>query len=203
MLRLYVSTGNTKIGSTPNVSLLPVLTCGKTVPCRQKCYALKGCRAYSGVIPAWAANTLLWSTDPDKFWAQLTTWFAAKKKPPKFFRWFVGGDIPDTDFLEGMKVFAARHPQTAFLAFTKRGFAVQTPAADLPPNLTLWFSAWPGWGYEKLQAAQANGYPVAWYHPKNGADLFMPNTSVECPGKCDKCRMCWSKKTRNVFFFEH
>lgn len=204
MLRLFISDGNIKIGKTPNVSLLPGVTCCKKAPCLRKCYALKGCKSYPGVIPAWAKNTLLWATDPDRFWELLGLWFRSQKSPPKYFRWFVGGDIPDATFYLRMIDFARRHPDTRFVSFTKQRFVVEFyPAAALPKNLRIWFSAWPGWGDEEIRFARKNKYRIAWYRPDSGADPRMPKQVLRCPGKCEKCRACWGNGSRDLCLYEH
>jgi hypothetical protein len=205
ILKLHVSSGNSKIGRTMNVSMLPGVTCTPDAPCKSCCYALKGCQSYPEVIPAWAENTMLWNMQPVKFWTQLEDAFERKRTPSRFFRWFVGGDIPDAGFLGGMIDFARAHRGTVFLVFTKQDFALVARAAGAgwPTNLRLIWSAWPGWKHEATQTAILNGVPVAWFRAAVVPDPRIPDSAFYCPGRCEDCRFCWNTTRRNVVFDEH
>jgi len=48
-----ISNGNTKLGRIPNISLPPIKACGKDVPCKSDCYALKAYRQYPATRKAW------------------------------------------------------------------------------------------------------------------------------------------------------
>lgn len=193
MLKISISPGNTKLGRTPNLSLLPGVTCHPDVPCRKACYAYKACKSYvKSVVPCWATNTLLWNMEPEEFWRQVRAWFEKRRRnPPGFFRWFVAGDLPSPGFLYAMAGLAGENPETRFLFFTKRVDMVPH-ARVLPRNLVAWYSAWPGYGDQQLADARQKCIPVAWYQPKVGRDVRMPVETRHCPKHCEKCRSCWS-----------
>lgn len=207
-MKLTVSDGNTKIGKVPNISFLPGVTCGADVPCRKDCYALKGCQTYSQVIPAWAGNTMLWRMRPEKFWGQLQDWFMNQKSQPEKFRWFVGGDIPDSTFLKDMNTFATANPKTKFLVFTKNVAAIcdlllmPEKANVRAPNLSLYFSAWPGWKEPQTETLRRLGVRVAWFQPKDAPDPRIPRDAFTCPGHCPQCGACWVGK-KDVVFHQH
>ena len=208
-MKVTISPGNTKIGRTPNISFLPGLTCQSDVPCKRNCYAVKACRSWAEVVSSWANNSMLWAMRPDLFWKQIDEWSEARsRKPPEYFRWFVGGDIPSLSFYEGMVVLADKNPRTKFLAFTKNGDVVQHHLfRGHPVNLVLFFSAWPGWRTDQTATIQSAGGNVAWFQQKDGPEeriQYYEKTCIKCPGKCQACRQCWNPKPgQGVIFHEH
>lgn len=205
-MKLHITDGNSKIGKTLNVSMLPILTCATNAPCTKDCYAMKSCVSYPEVLPAWTENTLLWFTRPNDFWAQLEDAFKRKRNPPKFFRWFVGGDIPAPKFFFEALDFARRHPGTKFWMPTKRKFAVEYAMAhpdEVPPNLRLGWSAWPGFEVPFTEEVVKSGHFIAWMRPKEG-DPRIPANAFVCPGKCEACRFCYgTNQSRGVIFDKH
>lgn len=53
---ICVSNGNSKLGSIPNISLIPGKDCGD-VPCKAQCYALKAWKQYPETRAAWKRNS--------------------------------------------------------------------------------------------------------------------------------------------------
>jgi hypothetical protein len=176
--------GNNKLGSIPNLSLLPVVTCAKDAPCTCKngCYAKKF--LYPNVKKAWGQNTEM-AKNPKSFFASLDRQFA--KKTVKWFRFFVSGDIPSYSFLCNMMKFTAKHPGTKFLLFTKRYKWVNRwlRKHTRPSNCTIIFSSWTDYPMDN-----PHGLPVAWM--RDGIEDRIPTNVMECPGNCENCGMCWS-----------
>lgn len=211
-----VSDGNDKIGKTPNVSLLPIITCSKGVPCAGKCYCLKALRTYSEVLKKWNANTMKWITDPIGFQADVEKQLEERK--PEYFRWFVAGDIPDARFLTMMKNIAASFPGTRFLAFTKRYefFGTFIPGVDhfqwysrefmnIPFNLTIVLSRWGSWKQELWNQQTKLEFPTSSVIFKNSVlDTAPAGRSGEffCSGKCEGCRLCWKLDPGEIVYFE-
>jgi hypothetical protein len=189
-----ISAGNSKLGKIPNVSLTPIKSCPNGIPCAKDCYACKHAyNLYPSVRLLWDKNLyILRQGGVDEFFNRLYSEF----KPCKFFRIHVGGDFFSQEYLDGWKQFARKHPETIFLAFTK---AHALNYSNLPSNLKIVFSMWPGFGDTKKQR------PRAWMRDSNNLDNRIPMDAIECPGSCDTCGMCWQldKLGKDVVFDKH
>ena len=194
-LKCAISNGNSKLGAIPNISLIPGRDCGD-VPCKRECYALKAWKQYRETRAAWTHNSKLAHGNPDRYFAQLSDYLT--RKSPAWFRWHVAGDILDQSYLDSMKSIAMQFPGTRFLAFTKRQDLYYS---DLPSNLAIVFSMWPGWGSE--EKARSSGLPIAWM--QDSTEGRVPANAIECPGSCENCAMCWNLKRigRDVVFDKH
>jgi len=181
------------MGKVLNLSLTPGASCAPGVPCFGDCYARKSAKRSKQARAAWEHNFNLWKSDPREFERSVVE--QIEKKQPKFFRWHVAGDIPDAMYLAMMYRVACRFKRTKFLAFTKRYNLVR----ELPPaNMSIVLSAWPG--YEIHNPLNLS---VAWM--QDGTEQRVPQGSLECPGGCDECGMCWSLNVigRDVVFDKH
>lgn len=119
-LKVSISAGNVKIGRVMNVSLSPVLTCGAMCKhCIRLCYDLKACLQYINVLLARARNTALALYNRPEYFAQIEKAIARRKKN-FYFRWHVGGDIPDADYFDNMVRIAAKYPHFIFWTYTKK-----------------------------------------------------------------------------------
>ena len=191
--KVSISKGNSKLGKNlSNISLTPVLSCATGVPCAKKeCYALKSYRMYPNVREAWDKNLRIFLKDPAVYFEQINVHLQSKLS--LFFRWHVGGDIPNIRYLLGMVEVAAKNPQTNCLAFTKNyGILAGLDEKDLPKNLNIVVSAWPRFAMPKY--IRDNGYKIAWYD--DGTETrFSKKFSITCSGKCDDCLKCWEKSS--------
>ena len=202
MKKIHISKGNSKLGAAiPNVSLAPVASCPKGVPCAKDCYAMKAFRQYPSTRAAWTENLELAKEDPQEFFRQLSEWLGKKKKAPAFFRMHVAGDFFSQDYFDAALDFCARHSETRFLAFTKfHARAIGAKRAGLvPSNLTIVLSAWTGLAMPDDLA----GLPVAWM--QDGLETRVPASAIHCPGNCESCGMCWQLPDlgRDVVFNKH
>jgi len=195
------SHGNTKIGRTMNLSLLPAVTCPAGVPCCKKCYAMKAMKQYPATMKRWYTNTCLWQQDPVAFEHGLDALISKQK--PKYFRWHVAGDIPDRNYMAMMMRLAVMHPETHFLAFTKHYEMLSfCGRRTCPANLKLVMSGWPGYRTELFEKI-ARVYPTSYIRTKDGLAVI-PEGCKECPGACATCRLCWHLKPgQGVVFNEH
>ncbi len=193
-----ISDRNSKLGKVPNVSLAPIETCDKNLPCYKSCYAMKSYRLYPSTKNAWNNNTELARTDLDTFFGDIHKYIDKKKKPVPFFRWHVGGDILNEEYFLGMVQLAIDNPQTIFLAFTKKYHIVNEYSGTIPANFTIVFSAWPG-----LDMDNPDNYPIAWM--QDGTETRVPDKTLECPGNCETCGMCFQidKIGMDVCFHKH
>lgn len=169
---IHISDGNTKMGRVPSVSLLPFLTCTKEAcqMCGPQCYTARMACRRNPILHAWAVNTVMAFHYPQEFWAQLND----ALKGFRFFRFFVGGDIPTRGFYYRMIEAARNNPHCQMWFFTKKHHMV-TDLADeeiidsgtLPDNLTHIFSGWDGVRpYNPHQFPETNTYeqekPLEW-----------------------------------------
>lgn len=183
MLKLHISPGNSKLGSNiPSVSFSPEQTCRANVPCKNKCYARRLAKFRPTVQRTWETNFQLWKSDPEELQIQLQGYLIQHR--PRRFRWFVGGDIPDKNFLQAMVTIAEQHPNTKFMAYTKKFHLLQD--VSMPSNLNILLGLWAG--------DPCNGEILL---QKHAATVFVPKgqsvdeTLFTCPGSCAFCNVCW------------
>ena len=186
-----ISRNNSKMGFTPSVSLPPVITCNPSAPCFAKCYAvhmIKGPHGHS-IKPAWQNNLEIFKHDPDGYFLQIQAAAVASA----FFRWHVGGDIPNYDYFLGMVATARKVKKCQFLAFTKQHEIINKYLDEghrIPRNLTIIFSNWFDW-----KCNNPHGLPVCEIFDKDNPparDAFI------CGGSCSECQArgvgCWQLK---------
>ena len=190
---MHISRGNSKVGKIPNVSLTPGAGCSPLAPCRSRktCYAFKALM-YPATRANWAANLRQATVDLVGYMIEVGSYVSINK--PEFFRWHVGGDILNQSYLDGMKAVARENRATKFLCFTKMHDLDYT---RLPPNLTIVFSMWPGWGNTEKKM------PRAWM--QDGTETRIPADALHCPGACEGCGACWNLRNlnRDVYFSRH
>lgn len=200
MTKLTISTGNSKLGNIPNVSLPPGLTCRKNTPCFtcKTCYALRHAWIpYPQVRKAWQGNYNLWLKKPDEFREQLWAWL--NKHKPDRFRWHVGGDIPDIAYLYTIARTAGYFPGIKFLCFTKKyEIVADSQALVFPTNLNLVLSMWPGLDNPLKQRT----FPRGWMRDPKSPDTRIPKDATTCPGSCKTCSLCWDLKPRESVVFD-
>jgi hypothetical protein len=200
---IAISKGNVKMGDVPSVSLPPVVTCPNCSGCAKQCYYIRNCCMYPAVLNAVARNLALWRRSPGTYFNSVID-FVKKSNRGKgldAFRWHVGGDIPNGDYLQGMIKVAEACPETKFLAFTKNYKAVNEAADQIPANLQIIFSAWPG-----IEMDNPHDFPTS-------SPLFDDGTCAEtdgktvhmCGGNCRKCfeagEGCWTLKRGEAVVF--
>lgn len=197
-----LSPGNIKLGKMPNVSLPPIVSCnGCGEYCGTKCYSMKAYRMHPAVREKWDKNLELAKTDIKGYFSHIFDEILRKRKMPKFFRWHTSGDILSVEYLKGMIIIANALPSTKFLCFTKQ-YALVNEAInngeEIPDNLQLIFSAWPG-----LSMQNPFNFKVAWM--QDGTETRVPESAFECPGSCETCSACFSlsKIGKDVVFELH
>ena len=188
-----ISQGNRKVGNIPSVSLPPVITCNPKAKCHKDCYAMKSIRIWPGVRKAYHKNLDTFNSDPELYFKSISDWLSIQK--PEYFRFHNSGDMPNKEYLFGMIDLAKKHPEVKFLAFTKR-YEFNRYFTDLPTNLSIIISAWPG------MRLPATKLPIAFM--QDGTEKRIKN-AIPCPGNCESCGMCWNLKTlnKNVVFKKH
>lgn len=199
-LHVRISTGNTKMGGIPSISLLPVIDCGNCSHCKKSCYDLRHDMIYKQGVNARSVNSLIYSTDSERYFREIDAWLTLYY--PRAFRWHVGGDIKSAEYLANMVKIAEKHKNIKFLCFTKMFHVVNeyvNNVNDIPSNLKIVFSGWKG-----LDMPNPHNFPSA--HPlfpdgstsaKDGAKL--------CTGNCTQClsekKLCWILKEGEEIVF--
>lgn len=194
-----ISPENRKMGRMPSVSLPPVVTCNRDAGCtRGDCYALRMCDYAIGCRKSWGRNLEQWRENPAEFERELDAYFG-NLNAPRYFRWFVGGDIPDPHFWLLMVRIARKYPQVRFLAFSKQ---YEFLRGRIPSNLQIVVSAWPGLPIPRRLRRR---FRVAWMRDPKNPDPRIPDDALKCPGGCDHCGMCWNlgEIGRDVVFDKH
>jgi hypothetical protein len=129
----------------------------------------------------------------DTYFTDIANYLRINKS--KRFRWHVGGDILDQDYLKNMFDIAKSFPNTKFLAFTKKH---GLNFSNKPSNLTIVFSMWNDFGDTKKP------FPHAWVYDKKNPDTRIPMNSKNCKNNCSNCFICWNlKKGESVVFEKH
>jgi len=174
-MKIHISQRNSKLGKIPNISLPPIVSCVDNPPCASLCYAKKAYDRYgkSTVKPAWDGNLAFYKASHTLYFVKIIEWIMKRK--PVYFRWHVGGDIPDQDYLVGMQYVAEVCPGTNFLAFSRRPWAW----GRKPDNLMILRSYW-----LNENVGQEAGFMVV--HKEANVPL-----KDQCPGKCSECHVCW------------
>ena len=185
---ISISLENGKLGYIPSVSLVPDDFC-RSMPCyHEGCYAVALYKARKNVRKAWQKNTDLCRKDRTTFFAAIDR-FLRLAMPP-FFRWHVGGEIPDENYLCGIVQTAASHPDCRFLVYTKR-YDLLHGLNPVPKNLAILMSIWKG-----LE------YPSNLKFRKAFTGVEAQKRAFPCPGYCGDCRACWISKKDIVFDFK-
>jgi len=152
---------------------------------------MKFYKLYPSVKQCWDGNTVNAYDHRDWYFDDIN--FFCQRRKPELFRYHVAGDIIDQDYLEDMSSVARLNPETRFLAYTKRH---NLDYRNIPHNLKIVFSYWPGWGQTEFGDYRDN-FPRAWM--QDGTEDRVGQNDVPylvCPGvtegkHCDQCKACW------------
>lgn len=195
---LNVSTGNRKMNKGFLIWNIPaVKTCpGCTKICATKCYARKAEIAYPDALPSRERN--LEDAKMESFADDMIYTIGRKVRRSKtfkgFFRVHESGDFFNQEYLDAWKRIASAFPSIKFLAFTK---SFHLDYSDIPANLQIVMSIMP----------DTTKTPVAGFRKAYAGECANMNadTTIECPGLCDGCGMCWdlSRIGMDVHFDMH
>ncbi len=191
--KVSISTGNSKMGAIPSVSLPACITCNPDAPCFKECYAVKIERIYKTAAAAYNRNLNILTSDPASYWDQVR----AAARMTQYFRYHVSGDIPDMDYLNNMIKLAQDLKNTKFLVFTKQYHLINdylNAGGVIPENLKVILSNWGAWKCEN-----PHGLPVC--------EVIFKGDNVKdqwkiCGGNCTECACrgigCWEVKNNEV-----
>ena len=201
---ISMSNKNSKTGVACLNIAFPVCACREDAPCKDSCYANKGCQTFARVQAAYYRNFRIYNDNPDNFFEQVycKVRFAGLPKV----RWFDSGDIADYDFFVKMVELCKKTPDVKHMAFTKK-YEIVNEYIDkngkLPDNLNVVFSAW----HKLWEVPNPHGLAIA-YVDFNDKTLNpdIPKNAFVCPGRestCSACGACWNKKLKAVVFKQH
>jgi hypothetical protein len=201
---ISMANNNSKTGKACLNIAFPVCTCRNDAPCKEVCYACKGCQQFANVQGAYYRNLRLYFDDPDNFFEQVycKVKFAGLPKV----RLFDSGDFPDYDFLVRLVDLCNKTKDVKYMAFTKKYDLVNKyidENGDLPANLNIMFSAWDRL-WEVLNPHNLGVAYVDFDDKRMNPDF--PQNAFVCPGRkttCSACGACWSKKLKAVVFKQH
>lgn len=199
-MSVSISSGNSKMGTIPSISLPAVVTCRKC-SCQDICYARKIENLRFSVKKAYVNNLNILYQTPDIYWREVE----ATVMMSRFFRFHVSGDIPDKDYLERMVAVALRNKHCDILCFTKKYEMVNSfldKGNTIPENLHMIFSGWRG-----LDMPNPYSLPEAHVLYNDGTTTARED-AVPCGGNCTECAKtdegCWKlKKGEQVVFKQH
>lgn len=197
-----LSYGNRKTGAlVPSVSLIPVADCGNCKVCSRGCYDVRNVCFQKTVQKSRANNSAIWQMDPERYMSEIKK----AMRYLRFFRWHVGGDVKDENYLRGMVEAAEENPQCESLAFTKMYGLFNKWIAEhgpLPKNLHIIFSDWRGAEFE-------NPYNLPVSSPLWADGTKGPHCTEDiylCEGNCTACAEanggCWSAGKGSTILFE-
>jgi hypothetical protein len=201
---ISMANNNSKTGKACLNIAFPVCVCRNDAPCKEVCYACKGCQQFANVQAAYYRNLRLYFDDPDNFFEQVycKVKFAGLPKV----RLFDSGDFPDYDFLVRLVDLCNKTKDVKYMAFTKKYDLVNKyidENGDLPANLNIMFSAW-----DRLwEVLNPHNLGVAYVDfDDKRMNPEWPQNAFVCPGRkttCSACGACWSKKLKAVVFKQH
>lgn len=187
---ICISKGNKKIGRVHNVSIAPIITCGNCSHCSGFCYDVKANIQYKNVLNARARNTIIAMEHMDAYFTGIR-YYISRRRAHKYFRWHVGGEIPNMAYFEQMVETAKMFPGWHFWTYTKMHGIVnlycQKHGRDaIPENFVIMFSEWDG-----MPLVNPYNFPIFTCKMKDGnknhpVEFF--NTLYKCPGNCDICK---------------
>lgn len=201
-LHVKISYGNRKLGAVPSVSLIPVFDCGRGCEmCSKGCYDVRNVCHYNESQKQRANNSALLKLDREKYFREIE----AHVQFHKVWRWHVGGDLKDYDYLGQVVGIAERNQHCQFLIFTKRSDLVNEwldNVGEFPSNLHLILSGWRG-----DKDVNPHKLPVSSPVWKDGSKSCMCTENVYwCEGDCTACAMvsggCWGAKSGDTILFE-
>lgn len=176
--------------------LAAVVTCAPSACCHcgKDCYARKLEAFRKSVRNAHSDNTALALDHLPELESALDYYFMTTV--PRFFRIHSSGDFVTAEYLDMWLRIIRRNPDTHFLAFTKQFELIRSIINDLPENLSMVASAWPGMDMPQDVSA---ALPVAWID----GDPRRPDSAHHCTGNCGECgRVCWMIDHKTDVYFD-
>jgi hypothetical protein len=203
-LYLRIIRGNSKLGKIPNISLPPGKTC--IAEC-SFCYARKFYK-WKNVKKVWDLNYDLYLNDPERYFSDIFKYINYHNS--KRFRFHVGGDIIDQNYLLNMIDLAKKSSKTIFTVYTKK-FDLIENLKETPSNLIILLSASPN---HLPSECLTKNFRQAWITGLNDSNynliLQQKENLILCPAykdnnikiTCEKCKMCYDLNNKKDIVFK-
>lgn len=177
---LSVSHDNEKMGgAVASVSFAIECTCNENMPCYSECYAARMENHRPSIYNSYLNNYIIYKKDKKLFFNSCK----AAMLTSMYFRFFVAGDIPDSDFLPMVWKLCHAVPHCKVLIFTKKFFYVnemlKSTGGKKPRNLSIILSEWKGYKIQNPYNLPTAGVYNEFYE--------MPCNSYICGGSCTIC----------------
>jgi len=190
--------GNKKM-TIPIFSLPATKTCtGSTAYCRKYCYAKSAEEMYPSVV-AKRARSLKASKEKD-FVERIVSGLNDVIFIP-YVRIHESGDFYSQKYLEKWFDICGHFPNRKFLAFTK---SFNLDFSNKPDNMALYYSIWCDTDMSTVPEGDNRAYTVVTYKWFKDQGLVNPDVgnAMKCKGFCDKCLVCFERKS-DVYFPIH
>lgn len=118
---------------------------------------------------------------PIAYFNEIKSYLGKRRKPLRFFRWNVSGDVPDIAYFKSILSVASVFPETQFALYARRAFILDKyEPGNLPINLEVRESVW------------INEQPRSKFAPFIVFEKDSPiYGSFVCPGNCAWCLRCY------------
>lgn len=186
---ISISKGNRKTGAIRSLSVPPYITCDSSLHCWPDCYAARMKNYAPSTATAWKRNLDLYMNNKSMYWKAVQYLTAIDTA----FRYFVGGDIVDTDYLKGIVETAKINTSCRYLVFTKKYSLVNRyfENHEKPENLVILFSV----DFGQDEPENPHNFPLV--HVVESLENI-PNNWIVCGGNCFDCICrntgCWTLK---------
>jgi hypothetical protein len=160
-------------------------------------YLYRNCRQ------AWDRNLRIYKEAPIDYFLQVKDFLKTMEGKPeeeRYFRWHVGGDVPDVNYLDMMLIVCHLTPWAKHTLYTKRYEWFINFANAIPSNLNVCISGWPG---VDIPQEALDKFQTFWLYDPKAPDPRIPHGTMECPGSCPECRACWESSIPNILVVLH
>lgn len=177
-----------------------------------KCYASRMEKFRSKTEKSYSDNYDKYILSPKKNWIDCMLYLidnSCKKLKTSYFRWFVGGDLQDSDMLFRIIEIANNRPKINFWMPTKESNLIMRNYINIPQNLCIRISA-PLINPNSIKIYPSNINTCTTYDKKS---LYI--YGFECPSTqrdkikrkestCKACNFkCWDKSVNNITYLLH
>lgn len=182
---IRISAGDTKLGTVPNYSLLPVLTCKNCQHCRGNCYDLIPCIKYPQGWPIRnrAINTALVIRSLATFQQQLEDYLRTLPAGSPF-RPHQGGEFFSEQYFAAVNEVIGNCPGIRAWTYTTMDIYTETyyNSRKRPDNFSVMLSTWPG----SWEPKNSHGLPQYFVRDTAAGQTMKPGMYI-CPGNCQIC----------------
>ena len=198
------STRNEKLKNIISIDYIPEMTCKRSYPCWNHCYARKGAFNYSNVIKRKILNTINFYKHPKKHFDKIDAIIKFNYAcGVDYVRFFGSGDIPNAGYMDYVFDLCSKNKKVKFLIYTKKYEIINQKLDEYvqPKNLTIVFSSWLGVKFDN-----PHHLPVARIElekiPESEKAFLCDCSNNQKQKHCRKCLKCWKLKSNESVIFK-